>query len=197
VATKKTGTKKASTRKVSKAGKSTKSRSSKSKARPSSGTARKDSGTARKKTKRVTKRPSSARAANLPRPVREERPSTPRPSEQSQKIALWAAQAGLEKKATEVEIIDVTGKVDYADYLVLMTGQSDRNVAAIADSVDGLLSKNGVRSMSVEGLPVARWVLIEFVDVVVHVFQQETRALYDLDGLWMDAKRVPLNAKTS
>jgi ribosome-associated protein len=197
VATKKTGTKKASTRKVSKAGKSTKSRSSKSKARPSSGTARKDSGTARKKTKRVTKRPSSARAANLPRPVREERPSTPRPSEQSQKIALWAAQAGLEKKATEVEIIDVTGKVDYADYLVLMTGQSDRNVAAIADSVDGLLSKNGVRSMSVEGLPVARWVLIDFVDVVVHVFQQETRALYDLDGLWMDAKRVPLNAKTS
>lgn len=114
-------------------------------------------------------------------------------------MALLAAQGGLEKKATQVEIIDVTGKVDYADFLVLMTGQSDRNVAAIAGSVEDLLAKNGVKAMSVEGLPTANWVLIDFVDVVVHVFQQDSRAVYDLDGLWMDARRIaaPAVATTS
>ncbi len=86
----------------------------------------------------------------------------------------------------------MTGKVDYADFLVLMTGQSDRHVAAIADAVDEALGKAGVNAISVEGLPAAHWVLIDFVDVVVHVFQEESRGLYDLDGLWMDARRVPV-----
>lgn len=93
-----------------------------------------------------------------------------------------------------MEIIDVTGKVDYADYLVLMTGQSDRHVATIARAVDEALSQDGSHAISIEGLPRGHWVLIDFVDVVVHVFNEETRALYDLDGLWMDARRVPLSA---
>jgi ribosome-associated protein len=108
-------------------------------------------------------------------------------------VAILAAQAGLDKKASEIEIIDVTGKVDYADYLLLMTGQSDRHVAAIADAVETALGKQGFRAISVEGMPRGQWVLIDFVDVVVHVFQAETRALYDLDGLWMDARRVHLS----
>ena len=112
--------------------------------------------------------------------------------DESRRIALLAAQAGLEKKATAVEIIDVIGKVDYADFLVLMTGASDRNVAAIAQEVDATLAKAGIHSLSIEGLPAANWVLIDFVDVVVHVFQRDVRSLYDLDGLWMDAERVPL-----
>lgn len=140
------------------------------------------------------------RASSWPRPARTESVDRPVTSnEQSRKVALLAAQGGLEKKATQVEIIDVTGKVDYADFLVLMTGQSDRNVAAIAGSVEDLLAKNGVKAMSVEGLPTANWVLIDFVDVVVHVFQQDSRAVYDLDGLWMDARRIaaPAVATTS
>ena len=118
--------------------------------------------------------------------------STTEPGDDSREMALLAAQAGLDKKASGVEIIDVTGKVDYADFLVLMTGQSDRHVAAIAESVDSLLSDNGHQPISVEGLPHARWVLLDFVDVVVHVFLGEARAVYDLDGLWMDAKRITL-----
>lgn len=105
-------------------------------------------------------------------------------------MAIAAAEAGLDKKATEVEIIDVTGKVDYADFLVLMTGHSDRHVASIAENVDEMLKKRGFRSISLEGLPRGEWVLIDFVDVVVHVFLERTRAVYDLDGLWMDARRV-------
>jgi ribosome-associated protein len=128
----------------------------------------------------------------LPRPPRK-RVEEPRGQTlDARRVALLAAQAGLEKKATFVEIVDVTGKVDYADYLVLMTGQSDRNVAAIAAFVDETVSAAGVRALSIEGLPAARWVLIDFVDVVVHVFQRDFRSLYDLDGLWMDADRVPV-----
>jgi ribosome-associated protein len=115
------------------------------------------------------------------------------PSEEAKKIAIVAAQAALDKKANEIEILDVTGKVDYADYLVLMTGQSDRHVAAIADGVEEALSREGWRAISVEGLPRGQWVLLDFVDVVVHVFQEDSRALYDLDGLWMDARRVKVS----
>lgn len=111
--------------------------------------------------------------------------------ERARRIALLAAEAGLEKKATNVQIIDVVGKVDYADYLVLMTGASDRNVAAIARGVDADLSRAGHRAVALEGLNLSRWVLIDLVDVVVHVFQDEWRSVYDMDGLWMDAARVP------
>ena len=135
---------------------------------------------------RPGRKPAAPESATAPTPSTAAQPS------ESQQIALLAARAGLDKKATGVEIIDVMGKVDYADYLVLMTGASDRNVAAIAQEVDGALSKAGFRSMSVEGLPAAQWVLIDFVDVVVHVFQKDVRSLYDLDGLWMDAERVPM-----
>jgi len=121
----------------------------------------------------------------------------PQPSHLSQELALEAARAGLDKKAGAVEIVDVTGKVDYADYLVLMTGQSDRHVATIARAVDEALSQRGYHAISIEGLPRGYWVLIDFVDVVVHVFNEETRALYDLDGLWMDARRVPVPASMS
>jgi ribosome-associated protein len=112
------------------------------------------------------------------------------PSLEAQRMALKAAEAALDKKATEIEIIDVAGKVDYADYLVLMTGQSDRHVSAIAEAVDAALAKNGWHAISIEGMPRGHWVLIDFVDVVVHVFLADTRALYDLDGLWMDARRI-------
>jgi ribosome-associated protein len=122
--------------------------------------------------------------------------STPAPSEDARKMALLAAQAGLDKKAAGVEIVDVTGKVDYADFLVLMTGHSDRHVTAIAEAVDHTLSKAGFDAISLEGLPSAQWVLIDFVDIVVHVFEEESRALYDLDGLWMDARRVPMPETT-
>lgn len=127
------------------------------------------------------------KSANETRPAPRSRQG---PSKDAQRQALLAAEAALDKKAAEVEIIDVTGKVDYADYLVLTTGHSDRHVAAIAEAVDEALSKKGWQSISVEGLPKGEWVLLDFVDIVVHVFQERSRALYDLDGLWMDARRV-------
>jgi ribosome-associated protein len=115
----------------------------------------------------------------------------------SRKLALIAAEAALDKLARDVEIIDVSGKVDYADFLVIMTGHSDRHVAAIAAEVDDRLTKAGTRPVSIEGLPRAHWVLLDCFDIVVHVFLEEQRSLYDLGGLWMDAQRVLLPEEPS
>ncbi|MBI4702701.1 MAG: ribosome silencing factor [Deltaproteobacteria bacterium] len=117
----------------------------------------------------------------------------PTGSEAARRLALDIAAAGLDKKAAGVEIIDVCGKVDYTDFLVLMTGRSNRHVQAIAAGVEqDLRVGRNLASLSVEGLSEGSWVLLDFNDVVVHVFQQATRRFYDLEGLWIDARRVGL-----
>lgn len=112
-------------------------------------------------------------------------------SDEAREIALAVAVAAIEKKASGLEVIDVAGRVDYADFLVLMSGRSDRHVTALASSIEEALRKKNKRALAVEGLPHASWVLMDFGDVVVHVFQDDARAAYDIDGLWMDARRVP------
>ena len=112
-------------------------------------------------------------------------------SAEARKLAVHIAAAGLDKKASGVEIIDVTGKVDYAEVLVLMTGRSDRHVHAIAKGVQAdLKSQHDTAPLSVEGMTAATWVLIDYNDVVVHVFQQDARMFYDPEGLWIDAARI-------
>lgn len=113
-------------------------------------------------------------------------------SKQARETALLAAQAGLEKKALDVEILDVAGKIDYADLLVLMTGTSDRHVASLVQNIEEELKKHKIRAISVEGMTTANWVLVDFGDVVVHVFQEEAREVYDIGRLWMDASRIPV-----
>ena len=106
-------------------------------------------------------------------------------------LALLIAEAGLDKKAGRIEIIDVRGKVDYTDFVVVMSGRSDRQVAAIARGIEeDLKLKHGTLCSGVEGLPQGNWVLLDFSDVVVHIFHQEMRGFYDIEGLWLDADRV-------
>ena len=113
-------------------------------------------------------------------------------SAETRELALDLASAGMDKKAVGIEILDVTGKVDYADFLVIMTGRSDRHVYAIATGLEESLRKKKTAPISMEGLTAATWVLIDFGDVVVHVFQEEARRMYDIEGLWIDANRVPV-----
>lgn len=113
-------------------------------------------------------------------------------SDESREVAILIAVAGIEKKASGLEVIDVAGRVDYADFLVLMSGRSDRHVTALASSIEEALRKRNKRALAVEGLPHANWVLMDFGDVVVHVFQDDARSAYDIDALWMDARRVPV-----
>ena len=117
------------------------------------------------------------------------------PTAATRELALAIAAAGIDKKALGIEILDVSGKVDYADFLVIMTGRSDRHVHAIATGLEESLRSRKVRPMSMEGLQAATWVLIDFGDVVVHVFQEDARRLYDIEGLWIDASRVPVPAE--
>jgi ribosome-associated protein len=117
---------------------------------------------------------------------------TPQPSAQTRELALTLATEGIEKKALGIEILDVTGKLDYADFLVIMTGRSDRHVQAIASGIEEAMRRKKVVPLSIEGLQNATWVLMDFGDVVVHVFQEDARRLYDIEGLWIDAGRVPV-----
>jgi ribosome-associated protein len=108
----------------------------------------------------------------------------------SQRTAVAAARAALEKKAEEVAVLDLRGVSGYTDFLVICSGQSDRQLEAIAQSVDKELSAQGHRLIGSEGQRGGRWVLLDFGDVVVHVFHNDERAHYDLEGLWADAPRV-------
>jgi ribosome-associated protein len=127
----------------------------------------------------------AARGANKAAP--------PEPSDESKKVALACAEAGLDKKAVNVVILDVRGKVDYADYLVVMSGRSERQVQALARGIsEDVEEKTKTKCLSVEALPGSSWVLMDFGDVVVHVFYDDVRGYYDLESLWMDARRIPV-----
>lgn len=107
-------------------------------------------------------------------------------------LALKVARAALDKGARSIQIIDLRGRVDYADLLVLCSGTSSRHVASIAEAIETILHKAKIRPASIEGLSASQWVLLDFIDVVVHVFLDDVRAYYDIEGLWMDAPRVPV-----
>jgi len=138
-----------------------------------------------KPAKSEPKRAKAAPKAEKPDPERDK----------ARKLALGVASVGLEHSALNVEIIDVRGKVDYADYVVVMSGRSDRQVSALARHIEAELEKKlGERCLGVEGLPTASWLLMDFGDVVVHIFHEDTRGYYDLETLWLDAARVPTPA---
>ena len=111
---------------------------------------------------------------------------------ESKQLALAIADAALDKQALSIEIIDVAEKVDYADYIVICSGRSERQVAAITQAVERALRDQGVHSVGVEGRESNTWVLMDFGEVIFHAFEDQTRGFYDLDGLWIDATRVPI-----
>jgi ribosome-associated protein len=110
----------------------------------------------------------------------------PKPLE-AERTARKAAAAALEKKAEDLVVVDLRGKATYADFLVICSGTNERQLEAVADAVERSLHDAGQRLIGSEGARGSRWVLLDFGDVVVHVFHQEERAYYDLEGLWSDA----------
>jgi ribosome-associated protein len=136
--------------------------------------------------------PRTRKARPAPRAETAAAPGASLASDEARELAVAIAIAALDKKASGLEILDVAGKVDYADFLVLMTGRSDRQVAALAQGIEDALRKKNRRPLSVEGMQKASWVLMDFGDVVVHVFQDDARSNYDIDSLWLDARRVPV-----
>ena len=109
-----------------------------------------------------------------------------------------AIQACLEKKAEEVSILEMEkGSGAFTDYFVLCSGTNPKQVQAIADEVELRLKKTGLRPTHVEGYNQAEWVLVDYVDFVVHVFSEKARKFYDLERLWKSARRLqPGDLKT-
>jgi len=102
-----------------------------------------------------------------------------------------AIQACLEKKAEELTILEMEkGSGAFTDYFVLCSGTNPRQVQAIADEVELRLKAEGLRPAHVEGYKQAEWVLVDYVDFVVHVFSEKARKFYDLERLWKTAKRL-------
>ncbi len=98
----------------------------------------------------------------------------------------------MDKKAQDPVILDVSGLASYADYFLICSGGSTRQVQAMADGMEARAREHGVHPLSVEGQTSGKWVLMDFGAVLVHVFYEPVREFYDLEGLWADARRLPL-----
>jgi len=107
-------------------------------------------------------------------------------------LAAIVARAAWEKKGIGIIVLDVAAVAGYADYFVIVSGRSTRQVQGLARAIDDAVGSRRLSAAKVEGLEEGHWVLLDYNDVVVHVFHEETRALYDLEGLWHDAGRVAL-----
>ena len=98
----------------------------------------------------------------------------------------------LDKKALDVQILHVAPLTSVADYLVIGSAESDRQTRAVADYVAEVLSRVGERPLNIEGTASGQWVLLDFGDIVAHVFRQDSRVHYAIERLWGDAKRIPI-----
>lgn len=108
----------------------------------------------------------------------------------SREKSLYCVRAALEKKAYDLVLLDVQKITSFTAYFLICSGRSDRQVQAIARSIEEDLKKIGVRPLGIEGFERGKWILMDYDDVVVHVFLDPIRKFYDLEGLWLDAPRV-------
>jgi ribosome-associated protein len=108
------------------------------------------------------------------------------------KQALLLAQAAVDKKSLYPVLLEVTDLVSYADYLLIATASSKPHIEAIISSCSTAAKANGLQSARVEGVEKGKWVLADYGDVILHLFQHDERGYYDLEGLWRDAPRIEI-----
>lgn len=115
-------------------------------------------------------------------------------TDRARELAIVAARAASDKKASEIIALDVSEQLVLTDVFVVASGANERQVRAIVDGVEEALHKEGVKASRREGLTQSRWVLLDFGDVVVHVQHEEDREFYALERLWRDCPVVDLPA---
>jgi ribosome-associated protein len=103
------------------------------------------------------------------------------------RIALRAVD---DKKASDMVVLDITSIASFANYFLICSGDSSRQIQAIADEVEQKLRAHGLRPTHIEGYRNAEWILMDYIDLVVHIFSRKARAYYDLERLWRDGKRL-------
>ena len=109
--------------------------------------------------------------------------------ESKEKLRILVKSA-MDKKAENPVVLDLRELTTLTDFFVIFTGSSDVHCRTIADSVEDSLKKAGILPVHVEGYENAQWILLDYGDVIVHVFREETRKMYDLESLWLDAERI-------
>lgn len=113
-------------------------------------------------------------------------------SEASVELMHLAAAAADQKGGEDLVALDVSGPLPLADVFLLVTGRNERNVMAIAGEIEDRLNEQGVKTLRREGRSEGRWILLDFGDLVVHVFHEEDRMYYSLERLWKDCPVLPL-----
>jgi ribosome-associated protein len=108
-------------------------------------------------------------------------------------LALLAIEAALDKKALAPILIDVSAMASYTDFIGVVSGRSDRQVDAIAENIRLVMKERGRVTLGQEGTGNGRWTLLDFGSVVIHVFYHPVREFYDLESLWIEAPRVPID----
>ena len=115
-----------------------------------------------------------------------------------EQMAAAIAELATDRKAIDVVQLDLRGMIGYADYFMICSGRTDRQTKAIHDAIyQGMKDEHGLIPRRVEGMPEARWILLDYLDVVVHVFTPETREYYRLEQLWGEAPSLAFEAATS
>ena len=109
---------------------------------------------------------------------------------QSKEMARIAWQALSDKKGEDIKIIDITGVSVLADYFIIASGNSESQISALVDNVEEELHKAGYHLKQREGRSGASWILLDFGDIIVHVFDKENRLFYDLERIWKDGKDI-------
>ena len=107
-----------------------------------------------------------------------------------QKMVRLACDALEDKKASAVSVLDITGVSVIADYFIIASGDNERQVEALSDAVDEALGRAGYERRAIEGYSTKRWILLDYNDVIIHIFNREDRLFYDLERIWRDGKRV-------
>jgi ribosome-associated protein len=108
----------------------------------------------------------------------------------SEKLAKLCREIALDKKAEDAMILDVRGISNVADFFLICTGTSEPHLKAIADAIAHRLLDEGIRPLHRDGYPPSRWIVMDYNDVLIHIFHPELRQRYCLEDLWGDAKRV-------
>ncbi len=110
--------------------------------------------------------------------------------EQVKEMAAKAIEALEEKKAEDIRVIDISGVSVIADYFIIANGSNRNQIQALSDAVEEALGKAGYPMKQIEGYNTANWVLLDFGDIMVHIFDKENRLFYDLERIWHDGKQI-------
>ena len=116
-----------------------------------------------------------------------------RKKDDTKKRVILCVNAALEKKAKNIIILNMQKVTSFADYSIVCSGNSDRQVQSIAQAIEENMKKNGFLPLGIEGERTAQWILMDYADIIVHVFYEPVRDFYDMERLWSDAPRMEID----